>query len=235
MNINNNVNRLDNPSHNHQTSTPLKAADSSSVHAFNNAMQDNSKPTSDLESLISQITELLQKLLAVLSGQSPSSAQSTSNPQGGSVPSGGDGVSPVNGGGAGGSAGGDVIPKPTEHLQTLNLGGKNVVVGGDGTASAAEVQATAQSIQNLYANSPTFKNMIDNSSDPNFEVSVGRRSDNTSWGNSEGRIFMNINNINPGNSDSWQSLLGHEFAHASIDIGHGSQIEQIESAVAREA
>ncbi|CAA6824822.1 MAG: Unknown protein [uncultured Thiotrichaceae bacterium] len=231
----NDINRLDNLANDYETSKHLKTAESSSVHAFNNAMQDDNNPSSDLESLIAQITELLQKLMAAITGQSPSSEQSAANPQGGSIPTSGNAVSPVTGSGAGGSAGSDLIPKPTEHLQTLNLGGKNVVVGGDGTASAAEVQATAQSIQNLYANSPTFKNMIDNSSDPDFDVSVGRRSDNTSWGNTEGRLFMNINNINPGNSDSFQSLLGHEFAHASIDLGHGSQMEQIESAIAREA
>ena len=77
--------------------------------------------------------------------------------------------------------------------------------------------------------------MIDNSSDPSFEVSVGRRDDNTSWGNTEGRVFMNINNISPGNSDSWQSLLSHEFAHASIDLGHGGEMEQLEKQAASEA
>lgn len=235
MNINNSINRLDNLGSEYQSSNALKPASSSSIHTFENAMQDNNKPSSDLESLIAQITALLQKLLAAISGQPPSSEQADDKSRGGSIPQGENSVSPVNGSGTGGSASNDLIPQPTEHLQTLNLGGKNVVVGGDGTASAAEVQATAQSIQTLYNNSPTFKNMIDNSTDPSFDVSVGRRSDNTSWGNTQGKIFMNINNIAPGNSDSYQSLLGHEFAHASIDLGHGSQMEQIERAVASEA
>lgn len=234
MSINNNVNPLDSFGNDYHTAKHLKPASNSSIHAFDKAMNSDAS-SSDLESLIAQITELLQKLLAAISSQSPSSEQSIGNSKGGSMPTGGNGVTPVNGGGAGGSAGGDLIPKPTEHLQTLNLGGKNVVIGGDGTASPAEVQATTQSIQNLYANSPTFKNMIDNSSDPSFEVSVGRRSDNTSWGNTQGRLFMNINNINPGNSDSFQSLLGHEFAHASIDLGHGPHMEQIERSIAAEA
>ncbi|HPE62297.1 MAG TPA: hypothetical protein PLB10_18355 [Thiolinea sp.] len=187
-----------------------------------------------------QLIQLLQQLLQMLQGGEPGgaadSASGTGKTHGGSTAGPDGGVSPVTGSGPGGSAGSDeLIPKPTEHIQTLNLGGKNVTVGGDGTSSAQEVAATANQVQHLYDNSPTFKNMIDNSSDPSFEVSVGRRSDNTSWGNTQGRVFMNINNVDPGNSDTFQSLMGHEFAHASVDMPHGSAIEQTQNAVAQEA
>lgn len=198
---------------------------------------------SQLDELLQQLISLIQAMIAQLgkSEGEPSQGQ----PQGGSTAGPGQGIKPVEGSGPGGSAGNgaaggsgnssELIPPPSEHVQQINLGGKPVTVGGDGSASAAEVEATSQSIQNLYQNSPTFKNMIDSSSDPSFEVSVGRRDDNTSWGNTEGRVFMNINNIAPGNSDSFQSLLGHEFAHASIDLGHGSKMENTEQAIAQEA
>ncbi|MEZ5476344.1 MAG: hypothetical protein R3E95_02240 [Thiolinea sp.] len=186
-------------------------------------------PEQAQDQLMQLILQLVQQLLqSMLGGQSgKTEGGSTASPTGS--------VTPVDGSGRGGSAGADeLIPKPTEHLQTLNLGGKQVTVGGDGSASAEEVQAVAGQISHLYDSSSSFRNMIDNSSDPSFEVSVGRRSDNTSWGNTEGRVFMNINNVAPGNSDSFQSLLGHEFAHASIDLGHGAQMEQLQAKVASE-
>ncbi|MGB1010869.1 MAG: hypothetical protein ACPGVP_14200 [Thiolinea sp.] len=194
----------------------------------NNAGIDNSQ----LKDLLMQILKLVQEMLGQVSNESGSGKTS-----GGSTAGPGESVKPVSGNGPGGSAenGSNKIPEPTEHLQQLNLGGKAVTVGGDGSSSAEEVAATAQSIEHMYQNSPTFKNMIDNSADPSFDVSVGRRDDNTSWGNSEGRVFMNINNIAPGNNDSFQGLLAHEFAHASIDIGHGAQMEQIQDAAAKEA
>lgn len=219
------------------------------VNAFDRVMQtdatDKAKGTDSssgsgndqLEKMLEQLMKLIQQMLATLDGNSQSDKGSGGSVGGGSVANDGGGVTPVEGGGSGGSAGNgsDLIPPPTEHIQQLNLGGKPVTVGGDGSSSAEEVGATAQSIQQLYQNSPTFKDMIDNSSDPSFEVSVGKRDDNISWGNTDGRVFMNINNTAPGNSDSFQSLLGHEFAHASIDLGHGSQMEQVQNAVAREA
>ena len=230
-----------------QTTTPVvpTAPSGNSVQAFDQVMKNsqtaNAGTTSDadtgnqqqLEGLLKQLIQLIQQMLT----QVGNSRSGEGKAFGGSSTGSGSGVTPVNGSGPGGSAGNSsgLIPKPSEHIQQLNLGGKTVTVGGDGTSSAEEVGATAQSIQNLYQNSPTFKGMVDNSSDPSFEVSVGRRDDNTSWGNSGGRVFMNINNINPGNTDAFQSLLGHEFAHASIDIGHGGQMEQIQDAVAREA
>lgn len=187
-----------------------------------------------LKELLAMIQQIIQQLAKSINGEA-----GNSGPQGGSTPAGeGGGIKPVDGGGPGGSTSGDggsKIPKPTEHIQQLNLGGKPVTIGGDGTASAAEVQSTAANIQNLYENSPTFRNMIDSSSDPSFEVSVGRRSDNTSWGNDNGRVFMNINSVPPTNNDTFQALLGHEFAHASVGMDHGPQIESVEDAVAREA
>lgn len=195
--------------------------------------RESSQPGEQIEALLKKV---LEQLLQLLSGLQDDGSQSRGEAEGGSAAADSGGVQPVEGSGTGGSAGSDeLIPEPGEHIQQLNLGGKQVTVGGDGSASAAEVEATAASINNLYQNSPSFSNMIDNSSDPSFEVSVGRRDDNTSWGNSEGRVFMNINNVQPGDSDAFQSLLGHEFAHASIDLGHGTEMEQIESRVAQEA
>jgi hypothetical protein len=216
--------------------------------------QAGSDADSKLQELKDLIIQLLQKLMEMLKGgdsseqqagagggsnASPGNSASTPSTRGGSTPNGNEGgVKPVEGSGPGGSAGsGELIPPPQENIQTLNLGGKQVTVGGDGTgaASAGEVKATADNIQNLYTNSPTFRNMIDSSSDPSFEVSVGRRDDNTSWGNTTGKVFMNLNNVDATNSDTFQSLLGHEFGHASVDLGHGSQMEQTENAVAQEA
>lgn len=199
----------------------------------------------ELKDLLTQLAQMLTQMLqGGQTGGSPQEASKTggsgdSKSHGGSTPNGENGgIKPVNGSGPGGSAGSsELIPAPQENIQTLNLGGKQVTVGGDGTgnASASEVKATADNIQNLYNNSPTFRNMIDSSSDQSFTVSVGRRDDNTSWGNTTGKVFMNLNNVSPNNSDTFQSLLGHEFAHASIDLGHGSQMEQVENAVAQEA
>ena len=56
-----------------------------------------------------------------------------------------------------------------------------------------------------------------------------------SWGNADGRVFMNINDITPGSSDNFQALTAHEFAHAGIDLEHGSEMERFERAVSQEA
>ncbi len=242
---------------NNKEATPPPPPPANDVSAFNQAMgNDSSNSLSaasgsccdkdgaqagsnnpldapQMKETLTQIIQLIQQLLEKMGGeQGETKGGSTAGPDGG--------VKPVDGPGPGGSAGtgsgGDQrIPPPTEHIQELNLGGKTVTVGGDGSASAEEVGQTAQSIEHMYQNSPTFKNMIDSSSDPSFEVSVGKRDDNTSWGNSEGRIFMNVNNVSPGNNDAWQSLLSHEFAHASIDIGHGGEMERLEQQAASEA
>ena len=224
--------------------TPPTAND---VQAFNSSMQgsESSKACPSCDSgqkggalndsqLMQKLIALLQQLVQALQGTDAGSSKNLTH--GGSTSNGQGGVTPVSGSGSGGSAGADeLIPKPTEYLQSLNLGGKQVTVGGDGTASADEVAATAGNIQQLYDSSPTFRNMIDSSSDPSFEVSVGKRSDNTSWGNTQGRVFMNLNNVSPDGGDTFQSLLGHEFAHASIDLGHGAAMEQTQNAVAAEA
>lgn len=126
----------------------------------------------------------------------------------------------------------DMIPPPKDFLQSFLLGNKTLTLGGDGTASETEVQALSKVVQDLYQKSSVFREMIDISSDTSFTLTVGRRDDNTSWGNTDGRVFMNINNISPSHSDTFQSLLAHEFAHASIDIGHDDTIKQIEMAVA---
>ena len=197
-----------------------------------------------LEGVLPALIEVLQQLVEMIEdmqdGDSPS--EKDSGNKGGAM------VEPEGGAGspAGGNEGGNnikdsepnqtgKIPKPTEHIQTFDLGGKEVKIGGDGTASKAEVQATADSMKNLYQNSDTFKGMIDDSSDKGFEVSVGKRSDNMSWGNADGRLFMNVGNTSPGNSDNFQSLLAHEVAHASIDLDHGAQMEKIEDLVAAQA
>lgn len=263
MNINSvdSQSRINDVASSNNGSVSASSPSASSVQAFNQAMNTQTDGTETrsggpsnqasgqkngtndkLQEMQELIAEILQRLLEILksmggsdNGQTGQAEQGQS--KGGSTPNGeGGGINPVEGNGPGGSAGSDqLIPPPQEHIQNLNLGGKQVTVGGDGTASAEEVQATASNIQNLYDNSPTFRNMIDTSSDPSFEVSVGRRSDNTSWGNTQGRVFMNINNTAPSNSDTFQSLLAHEFAHASIDLGHGSQMQQVENAVAQEA
>lgn len=133
------------------------------------------------------------------------------------------------------AAGDGQIPKPTEHKQTFDLGGKQMTIGGDGSASAGEVQQTKDTLTNLYENSSSFKNMIDSSPNDSFEVSVGKRSDNISWGNADGRVFMNINNITPDSNDSFEALTAHEFAHAGVDMRHGDEMKRFEQTVAREA
>ncbi|MCK5812712.1 MAG: hypothetical protein KAH03_00570 [Cocleimonas sp.] len=127
------------------------------------------------------------------------------------------------------------IPKPSEHLQSFNLGDKEITIGGDGSASAGEVGQTKDTLTDLYANSGSFKEMIDSSPNDDFEVSVGRRDDNTSWANEDGRVFMNINDIAPDSSDNFQALTAHEFAHAGVNQQHGDEMKQFEQAVAQEA
>ncbi len=133
------------------------------------------------------------------------------------------------------AAGDGQIPKPTEHKQSFELGGKQVTMGGDGSASAAEVQQTKETLTNLYNNSSSFKQMLDSSPNESFEVSVGKRDDNMSWGNADGRVFMNINNIKPDSGDGFESLMAHELAHAGVNMQHGDEMKQFEQTVAKEA
>jgi len=216
--------------------------------------QDVGKPAEKLsEAQIKELLTMLLELIAMLSGteegknkgkgegKSPSGSPSGS---GGGAPSGGahnaKNTSPgkiennkVVGENV--AKGDGQIPKPTEHVQHFSLGNKQVTIGGDGSASAAEVQQTKQTMTDLYQNSPSFKSMIDSSPNSTFEVSVGKRSDNTSWGNADGRVFMNLNDIKPGSSDNFQALTAHEFAHAAIDLGHGSEMQRFEKIVSQEA
>ncbi|MCK5809914.1 MAG: hypothetical protein KAH00_02435 [Cocleimonas sp.] len=133
------------------------------------------------------------------------------------------------------SAGDGQIPQPTEHKQSFELGGKQVTVGGDGSASPAEVQQTKDTLTNLYENSNNFKEMIDSSPNESFDVSVGKRDDNMSWGNEDGRVFMNINSIDPNSGDGFESLMAHEMGHAGADMEHGAEMKQFEQTVAKEA
>ncbi len=206
----------------------------------NNAEQNSNQ--NDLLKSVLQVVKLILELLVKQDGNnnntnSPTSQPSQGKTSGGSTPAeGGSGIKWVEGSGVGGSAGkNELIPPPTKDVQTFDLGSKKLTIGSDGSADANEVAKTADSIKHLYDNSSTFRNMIDSSSDPSFAVTVGKRSDNTSWGNTLGKVFVNTNNIAPSNEDNFQALLGHEFAHASIDLGHGAEMKKIESAVAQEA
>ena len=206
--------------------------------------QDVGKPKESLSE--AQIQKLLSVLLALIAMLYDSKGE-VKPPSG--APSGSDGGAPSGGSpnGSGGkiennkvvgenvAKGDSQIPKPTEHLENFSLGNKQVTIGGDGSASAGEVQLTKQTMTDLYQNSPSFKSMIDSSPNESFEVSVGKRSDNMSWGNADGRVFMNVNDITPGSSDNFQALTAHEFAHAGIDLGHGSEMQRFEQTVSQEA
>lgn len=226
--------------------TASSSPQSSTVQNFNTSLGQGNSATQEAngskqpmgdKDLLNSVLQLVKLLLDMMLKQDSSSNQSPSKTSGGSTPaSGGNGIKSVEGSGPGGSAGSnELIPPPTENIQSFDLGNKKVTIGSDGSSSANEVANTASTIKDLYNNSSTFRNMIDSSSDPSFDVTVGKRGDNTSWGNTTGKVFMNTNNIAPGNSDDFQSLLGHEFAHASIDLGHGSDMTNIEQAVAQEA
>jgi hypothetical protein len=200
---------------------------------------DNKTPAEQLEEILPALLEMIQQLIEMIASSASESgtdadkkAGGSSSSNGGSVPTGGDSVTSTD---VPSSNSSEKIPPATEHMQSFSLGGKDINIGGDGTASAAEVQSTADSIKHLYQNSDTFKSMIDDSSDPKFDVTVGKRDDNLSWGGSNGAVFMNLNNIGADNSDRFQELLGHEFAHASIDLKHGAEMDRTASAVAAEA
>ena len=212
------------------------------------------------EAILAQLEEILtmlMELIAQLNGSEGDSAEgSGSESAGQSVDASGTGGTANNGASTSGTgdspakvengkvtsqgegnvaAGDGQIPKPTEHMQSFDLGDKQVTIGGDGSASAEEVQQTQQTISDLYENSPSFKEMVDSSPNDSFEVSVGRRSDNMSWGNEDGRVFMNVNDITPGSSTNFQELTAHEFAHAGVGQDHGAEMERFQSTVAQEA
>lgn len=210
--------------------------------SFDSMLNSNNETAAEkLEEILPALLAVVQQLVEMLTNSasendgeegSEESGEKNHSAGGGSVPTGGDSVISNN---VSASSNSEKIPDATEHMQSFDLGGKTINIGGDGTASAAEVQSTADSIKHLYQSSDTFKGMIDSSSDPKFDVSVGKREDNLSWGGSDGRIFMNLNNVEADNSDRFQELVGHEFAHASIDLSHGSEMERTAKAVAAEA
>ncbi len=215
----------------------LEKPDSVDVSDFKQAMSDDSENPNGSDSSLSgeqieKILMMLIKLLTMLIGgklddETSGDTDSTSNPakvQDGKI---------VNENKV--AAGDGQIPKPSEHLQDFNLGGKQVTLGGDGSASASEVGQTKDTLTDLYANSTSFKNMLDSSPNDSFEVSVGRKNDDMSWANADGRVFMNINDITLGSNDSFQALTAHEFAHAGVDQQHGEAMKQFEQKVAQEA
>ncbi len=207
------------------------------VSDFKQAMSDDSKNPngSDSSSSDKQIEKILMMLLKLLTmlvsdklgDKTNGKSDSTSNPakvQDGKIMN----ENKI-------AAGDGQIPKPSEHLQNFNLGGKQVTIGGDGSASASEVAQTKNTLTDLYANSDSFKNMLDSSPNDSFEVSVGRNNDNMSWANADGRVFININDITPGANDSFQALTAHEFAHAGVNQQHGEAMKQFQQTVAQEA
>lgn len=213
----------------------LKEANQGSINSFNKESAGNN--TQQEKELMLMIVQIIKALIKMLN---PETQEINTTPSGGSPASVGS-SKPVKTANASPSpsstpktATNSKIPEATENIQNFQLGGKNISVGSDGTASATEVEETAKSIKHAYQHSPTFQNMIDKSSDPSFAVTVGKRNDNTSWGNTGGKIFMNLNNIQASNNDTFQALLSHEFAHASIDLKHGAEMQRIEKAVAKE-
>ncbi len=194
--------------------------------------------TEGLEGLLSQLLALLRALQAQLggSGQAPAGTDDTGCGGGHEPGTGRGGVSRGEGTPVRSELGNANIPPPVDNLRTLQLGAKTLTIGGDGTdsASPAEVEQTAQAIEQLYQRSPTFRQLIDDSPHQALEVAVGRRSDNISWGGG-GSVFMNLNNIAPGSADTFQALLAHEFAHAAADMQHGSAQDALQEAVAAEA
>ncbi|MCK5896544.1 MAG: hypothetical protein KAG20_07045 [Cocleimonas sp.] len=232
------------------------AIDKASSPDDTEAAGDNKLGGDKMKQLLMMLLELITMLMKSMEGGDKSDDDKVKSGES----KGGGGTAPAPSGDAGGSekagkggsesakvengkvvaennvgAGDEQIPKPTEHMQSFDLGGKQVTIGGDGTASATEVQETKDTLMNLYENSTTFKNMIDSSSNDNFEVSVGKRDDNMSWGNADGRIFMNVNNVTPGANDSFEALTAHEMAHAGAGMRHGAEMEKFEQTVAAEA
>lgn len=202
------------------TAGPNNTDQMSMPHQQSGALSDaqQGKDTSELQGLLEQLLNLLTQLMEQL--------ESSGGGSGAVTPDGGGSLKPESGSGN--------IPAPTEHVQTINLGGKQITIGGDGTASAQEVQQAAQTMQNMYQTSPSFRQQIDSNPNASLEVSIGRRGDNTSWGSTDGRVFLNINNVSPTGNDTFQSLVAHEVAHTQ-GIGHGSGIEALEDAAAAQA
>ena len=191
-----------------------------------------------LTSVLDQMKDLIQQLSQLL--QSMNSGQS-----GASIAGPGGTITPVDGGSGLGTAmggsnlGGEQgasarIPDPTQNVREVQIGSKTMTIGSDGSASAAEVDAAVGEMQRMYDVSPTFRNSIESSTSENLTMTLGRRGDNTSWGGGA-RVFLNLNNIEAGNNDSFQGIVAHEFAHAANGLPHGGALDAIESAVQAEA
>lgn len=199
-----------------------QSADNSTDCCAKKAADDQQPQGKDakMEEVLEMLQQLIQQLLQSLkednkktadtndktANDKPSSAKPS---QGSDAANGANGGVQAGGNGAEGSssAANDKIPPATEHIQQLNLGGKPVSVGGDGTASAEEVFATAANIQHLYDNNPAFKEMIDKSGDNQLEITVGRNTENSSWDSDNGRVFLNMNQVAPSNSNTYQDLF----------------------------
>lgn len=180
--------------------------------------QANGMGGGEIEALLEQLLGLLMQLLQKLD----------QGGQGAVTPNGGGSIQPESGGNLN-----SAIPDPTQDIQSFDLGPKTVVIGGDGSATAQEVEQTAQTLQQMYQSSPSFRDQIDNNPNQTLQIAVGKRADNTSWGGSDGRIFLNINNVSPTANDTFESLVSHEVGHTQ-GLGHGGQMEALESAVAAE-
>jgi len=187
--------------------------------------------TQALDGIMKQLQELIGQLGKLIK------AMSNGKSSGGSIISSEGQVRSVGSesSGLGGSQGpSERIPDPTENTRDVQLGGKTMTIGSDGSASAAEVDAAAGELQRMYDASPTFKESIDSAGTDNLTVTLGRRGDNTSWGGG-GRVFLNLNNIEAGNNDRFQGIVGHEFAHAANGLPHGAELDAIEDRVRAEA
>ncbi len=221
----------------------LEKPDPADISDFNKAMSQDAKDVKSSENPFSneqmeQILMMLLKLLTMLID--PQNGKGTDDASKGESPSTSSASSPAKVENnkivdENIAIGDGEIPKPSQYQQNLTLGDKQIEIGSDGSASAAEVEQTKETLTDLYENSASFKEMLDSSPNDSFEVSVGRRDDNMSWANADGRVFMNINDITPDSNDHFQALTAHEFAHAGINQQHGTEMKEFEQKVALEA
>ncbi len=177
-----------------------------------------------MQALVQQLAQLIQAMRSdSQSGASLAGATGRTRPVEGS------------GGPLGGEQGpSERIPDPTQDVRQVRLGARTMTIGSNGTASTAEVDAAARELQRMYDVSPTFRSSIDSTGSDGLTVTLGRRGDNTSWGGGA-RVFLNLNDIEAGNNDRFQGIVGHEFAHASNGLDHGPALDAIEARVRAEA
>lgn len=209
--------------------------------SFDNAMKsvrgESSMESASMGQIVGALTDITEQLKGLV-GQLAQLIQSMSgNASGASIIGSDNRIRPVEGGtGAlGGTQGpSERIPDPTENIRTIQLGSRSMTIGSDGSASAAEVDAAAREMQRMYDVSPSFRRSIDSAGADDLVVTLGRRGDNTSWGGG-GRVFLNLNNIEAGNNDRFQGIVGHEFGHAANGLPHGAELESLEQRVQAEA